>query len=60
MKLGISTLLFRDQPLDKVLLQSLQESGIESIKLTDCHTKIDHDWLDRETYDPNDNSVIDW
>ena len=22
--------------------------------------KIDHDWLNRETYDPNDNSVIDW
>jgi sugar phosphate isomerase/epimerase len=37
MKLGISTLSFRDQPLDKALLQTLQESGIESVELTDYH-----------------------
>jgi hypothetical protein len=37
MNLGISTLLFRDQPLDKALFQTLQESAIESVELTDYH-----------------------
>ena len=37
MKLGLSTLLFRDRPLNGDLLRDLQEAGVESVELTDYH-----------------------
>ena len=37
MKLGLSTLLFRNRPLNGDLFRDLQEAGIESVELTDYH-----------------------
>ncbi len=37
MKLGLSTLLHRDRPLDRELLQTMRQAGVESVELTDYH-----------------------
>ena len=34
---GISTLMFRDQPLNRDMLRNIRETGIESVELTDYH-----------------------
>ena len=37
MKLGASTLMYRDRPLDRALFEEFQQTGIESLELTDYH-----------------------
>ncbi|MEE2657372.1 MAG: sugar phosphate isomerase/epimerase family protein [Candidatus Latescibacterota bacterium] len=37
MKLGLSTLLFRDRPLNGDLLRDLRDAEVESVELTDYH-----------------------
>lgn len=37
MKLGLSTFIHRDRPLDRELLQVMRQAGVESIELTDYH-----------------------
>ena len=49
MKLGLSTLLHRDRPLDRALLQDLRQAGVESIELTDYHPGFSDDKPDSFT-----------
>ena len=37
MKLGASTIMHRDHPLDRRLMEKFQQAGVESIELTDYH-----------------------
>ena len=37
MKIGASTILYRDRPLTKELFQEFQQAGIDSLELTDYH-----------------------
>ena len=37
MKLGLSTIMHRDRPLDRHLMEMLQQAGVESVELTDYH-----------------------
>lgn len=43
MKLGLSTLCFRDRPLDRELLQIMRQAGVESVELTDYHPGFSYD-----------------
>ena len=45
MKIGASTILHRDRPLDRDLFREFQEAGIESLELTDYHPDFDYDDL---------------
>lgn len=49
MQLGLSTFLHRDRPLDRALLQELQQAGVESIELTDYHPGFSRDKPDSFT-----------
>ena len=48
MKIGASTILHRDRPLNWTLFKEFQEAGIESLELTDYHP--DFSFTDLETF----------
>ena len=48
MKIGASTILHRDRPLNWTLFKEFQEAGIESLELTDYHP--DFSYTDLETF----------
>ena len=41
MKLGMSTIVFRDEPLDDRLLTKISDAGAASVELTDYHPGFD-------------------
>ena len=48
MKIGASTILHRDRPLNWTLFREFQQAGIESLELTDYHP--DFSFTDLETF----------
>ena len=48
MKIGASTILHRDRPLNWTLFHEFQQAGIESLELTDYHP--DFSFTDLETF----------
>ena len=43
MRLGASTLLFRDHPLDGDLLAKMADAGVDAVELTDYHPGFSYD-----------------
>ena len=48
MKIGASTILYRDRPLNWTLFHEFQQAGVESLELTDYHP--DFSYTDLETF----------
>jgi sugar phosphate isomerase/epimerase len=42
MKIGASTLLYRDRPLNRELFEEFQQAGVESLELTDYHPEFSY------------------
>ena len=49
MKIGASTILYRDRPLNWTLFHEFQQAGIESLELTDYHPEFSYTDLEAFT-----------